>query len=633
MSTNSENCTNQSDSTSLNASPHGCFLIPLIQLHVGHYLDAATYYNYHYQLFDWFKLSTISTSCTSAVTASAQKSDTTVNKESNDNSGTKDKEKQDEHNTNSKDNENKNDENDSDKDCNTIDVNLIYKCLDFMKHNSNINYAQAIVAVFYNKCNNWNQTLKHTDYFNKKIDKDSILKFNNTQQAIEIVAKYEYERERIIKDVSKFENPFALQLQGYRSASVLSFFAGLLEYDKNIRILNYTNNNNKNKNKNNNKDIKKSDGDPTTTSTITKADAESEIKTQKLCSKADTNDKDKDNDNDNDNDEEEELEDIDVEPIDKTNSHKSNRNSNMYNGSSVAGGTIGGSNDDTDDDTSDDSDDSDESNDNSNGSGSGRKKKKSQKEWIEEEMMQACNAFNTIIVKICLEYTHLKINDFLANSNRTALSYACGKRDFDTVKYLLTKYSDSIDVNLVSDVNDRYNYHYTPLGHAIGVSGADIKLIKLLIKHGANVNAKFRDGITPLMVAIKSGTCLTSQCLIEHGANLNDVDNTGKTALMRLIPNGNKRTFDLLLNKGIDINIKDNKGQTALILSTIHNFDYFVERLLSKSEEIGDVCQYVDTRDNNGKSAIDYTYRGRKCYELLIECGSQNETKRRRLNK
>lgn len=64
----------------------------------------------------------------------------------------------------------------------------------------------------------------------------------------------------------------------------------------------------------------------------------------------------------------------------------------------------------------------------------------------------------------------------------------------------------------------------------------NVDMIKLLLKHNANVNAKTIDGLTPLMIAAWSTISHTIksqivQILMDHGADINDVENEGRTAL------------------------------------------------------------------------------------------------------
>ncbi len=89
----------------------------------------------------------------------------------------------------------------------------------------------------------------------------------------------------------------------------------------------------------------------------------------------------------------------------------------------------------------------------------------------------------------------------------------------------------------------------------------DVEEIKLLIKEGANVNAKDIYGQTALM---KAQTTEKTKLLLEAGADVNAKDIYGQTALMKA---QSAEKTKLLLEAGADVNAKDNFGVTALMLA------------------------------------------------------------------
>ncbi len=96
----------------------------------------------------------------------------------------------------------------------------------------------------------------------------------------------------------------------------------------------------------------------------------------------------------------------------------------------------------------------------------------------------------------------------------------------------------------------------------------------LLIKSGANVNAKDIGGRTALMATATKSNLSSSyaerlkdvaELLIKSGVEVNAKDNEGMTALMLAARWGNKDTVELLIKSGANVNAKDNEGYSALM--------------------------------------------------------------------
>ena len=70
----------------------------------------------------------------------------------------------------------------------------------------------------------------------------------------------------------------------------------------------------------------------------------------------------------------------------------------------------------------------------------------------------------------------------------------------------------------------------TPLMEAASVGHVDI--VKLLLAHGADVNAQSSSGNTPLMYACAGGHEAVVKALLEGGSNVEDHNENGHTPLM-----------------------------------------------------------------------------------------------------
>jgi hypothetical protein len=89
--------------------------------------------------------------------------------------------------------------------------------------------------------------------------------------------------------------------------------------------------------------------------------------------------------------------------------------------------------------------------------------------------------------------------------------------------------------------------------------------VKLLIKCGANINAKNNYGSTALMYASETGHIEVVKLLIEAGANVNVKNKSESTALIYAAGNNRINIIEILLKAGADINAKNKYGTTALV--------------------------------------------------------------------
>ena len=107
---------------------------------------------------------------------------------------------------------------------------------------------------------------------------------------------------------------------------------------------------------------------------------------------------------------------------------------------------------------------------------------------------------------------------------------------------------------------------------SFSAAGDHIGVVKLLLKAGANVNARDRVDRTVLMTAGRFGqTEVVRLLLAQPGIDVNARDRTDRTALMIVSFGGWVEIVELLLrHRGIDINARDKHGKTALDIARDH---------------------------------------------------------------
>ena len=94
-------------------------------------------------------------------------------------------------------------------------------------------------------------------------------------------------------------------------------------------------------------------------------------------------------------------------------------------------------------------------------------------------------------------------------------------------------------------------------GAALGGSLDDLESVDLLIRAGANVNAKNDYSATPLSLACTNGNSAVVEKLLSAGANPNAPAASGETPLMRCARTGNVAAVKSLLARKADVSASD----------------------------------------------------------------------------
>uniref|UniRef100_A0A8D0CA49 M-phase phosphoprotein 8 n=1 Tax=Salvator merianae TaxID=96440 RepID=A0A8D0CA49_SALMN len=98
----------------------------------------------------------------------------------------------------------------------------------------------------------------------------------------------------------------------------------------------------------------------------------------------------------------------------------------------------------------------------------------------------------------------------------------------------------------------------------LAAAGGHDDILRLLIRKGAKVNFRQKNGTTALIHAAEKNNLTTVAILLEAGACVNLQQNSGETALMKACKRGNYDIVRLMIESGADCNISSNYHSNAL---------------------------------------------------------------------
>jgi hypothetical protein len=126
----------------------------------------------------------------------------------------------------------------------------------------------------------------------------------------------------------------------------------------------------------------------------------------------------------------------------------------------------------------------------------------------------------------------------------------------------------------------------------------DIRLVKRILKNDEDIELNFiYEKHTPLNLAISAidddeDSNKMVKLLLKHDADVNFKDGYGHTALYEACEAGHNEVIDTLLDEGADPNITDNFGVTPLMVACKNEDFNAVESLLINSANVDTICTF-----------------------------------------
>ncbi|RDD34093.1 Phosphocholine transferase AnkX [Wolbachia endosymbiont of Cylisticus convexus] len=161
-------------------------------------------------------------------------------------------------------------------------------------------------------------------------------------------------------------------------------------------------------------------------------------------------------------------------------------------------------------------------------------------------------------------------------------------------------------------------------------------IVKLLLDHKADVNARGDDDFTPLHFAAQSGCDDIVKLLLDHKADVNAKTSNGKTPFQKdddftplhfAAQGGYGSMVKLLLNHGADVNAKSSQGLTPLSLTLNHCPE--VANLLLANPNINVSCVKISSveKEEDRRKVLQKLIQDNELFNLIKQAAEIDENK------
>lgn len=199
---------------------------------------------------------------------------------------------------------------------------------------------------------------------------------------------------------------------------------------------------------------------------------------------------------------------------------------------------------------------------------------------------------------------------FPVPAERSALSWACLTRSFDSCKFLLQR---SVTIHPVCEKT------FWPPMICAAVSGSR-ELVETLLAHGTTTNGFSRGGDCALFAAVRSASTPCIDIVLESGIDVNTYHPaSSQTALKTAASSGNLAAMKHLVDRGAVLHIEGDPGDSALALAAASGHSMSVKWLIDEGAAIdlpNDVKHLYSPLAHAARSG------SRETVEILLEAGA-----------
>ena len=202
----------------------------------------------------------------------------------------------------------------------------------------------------------------------------------------------------------------------------------------------------------------------------------------------------------------------------------------------------------------------------------------------------------------------LKEPNVVVTENKISLlRYAVDKGEKTAADYLLKHGAD-----MWAEDKDGIS----PFERAVALAKDNPEMFQLFKSQLKNIDEAGYEGETLLMLAAQNGFYDLFKRIADNGADIRKKDNKGKTVLMYAVEGGNFDIVRFLISRDDAVNVTDDKGATALMYAAQKGHTQICQELLYKKASL-------KAKDNEGKTAIIYAAGAGKAetVEFLINSG------------